>query len=284
MTFLMHLLIVLSVPLPHVLGYNLLFGKGKIFHFGPLGVSMLCAYGIFLSLPWTGSYIVSFLIGWGLALLLSILFAWLALRLEPDGLGVITIALHLGVISLILNAGSVTRGAMGIPNIPRIAGLETQGRFLLVTLAVACAWILGLWLLDRGPFGRALSALSEHPWYAASVGINRARVHLLAFLILGTGAAVGSVLYFQYITLVYPTDFAFSAFIFMITIIVAGKPGSVLGVTLSAALLTFLREGLRFLTIPPDLLGPVRLILFGLILFVAVWVRRETLFPAQRSV
>ena len=66
--------------------------------------------------------------------------------------------------------------------------------------------------------------------------------------------------------------------------VVAGKPGSVLGVTFSTVLLVLLKEGLRFLPLPTAVLGPVRLLLFGIILLVAVYVRRDTLFPQQRTV
>ena len=58
----------------------MIFGKGKIFHFGPLATSIVAAYGVFLTLPHTGSYAISFLIGLSLALVLSLFFAWLALR------------------------------------------------------------------------------------------------------------------------------------------------------------------------------------------------------------
>ncbi len=67
-------------------------------------------------------------------------------------------------------------------------------------------------------------------------------------------------------------------------IIVAGKPGSVLGVTLSTILLILLKEGLRFVSLAPSILGPVRLILFGMILLAVVYWRRDTLFPKQRSI
>ncbi|PIR52818.1 hypothetical protein COU76_04710 [Candidatus Peregrinibacteria bacterium CG10_big_fil_rev_8_21_14_0_10_49_10] len=67
-------------------------------------------------------------------------------------------------------------------------------------------------------------------------------------------------------------------------VIVAGKPGSVPGVTLASILLISLKEALRFVPLSPAVLGPVRLILFGLILFGAVWWRRDTLFPQEREI
>ena len=199
-------------------------------------------------------------------------------------MGVLSIAIHLVVLALILNSSSWTRGALGLPGILRISFLRSQEHFVLAVTLLAVLWVLFLWMLDRGPFGRALCALSEQQWYAASLAASRAPAYMIVFFIGGVGATLTSTLYHQYIGLVHPNDFAFAYFIFMITVIVAGKPGSVLGVTLSTILLTFLREGLRLLPLPLHLIGPLRLILFGLILFAAVWIRRDTLFPAQRSV
>ena len=93
-----------------------------------------------------------------------------------------------------------------------------------------------------------------------------------------------NVQYHQYIYLVHPSDFGYPAFIFFVTVVVAGGPGSVRGCMLSLVLISLLREGMRFLPLSANILGPVRLILFGVILFVAVWVRRDTLFPKQRTV
>jgi ABC-type branched-subunit amino acid transport system permease subunit len=56
------------------------------------------------------------------------------------------------------------------------------------------------------------------------------------------------------------------------------------GVLSSTILLVLLKEGLRFVPLPIAVLGPLRLILFGIILLTAVYVRRDTLFPVQRTV
>lgn len=284
MGFLLHVFGITATSLFSMLGLNLVFGKGKILHFGPLAASLAAAYGTFLTVPHTENYLISFCIGLTLALLISALFAWLSLRLTPDGLGVMSIALHLAMLAIVLNSGSWTRGALGLPGIQRMTLLARQEHFVFAMVLLAGAWVLFLWLLDRGPFGRQIAALSEQEWYAAGLGVRRWRINLIAFLIAGLGGALTNVFYHQYIGLVHPNDFAFSYFIFMITVIVAGKPGSVLGVTLSTILLTLLREGLRLMPIPSGVLGPVRLILFGAILFAAVCVRRDTLFPPERKV
>lgn len=284
MGFLLHVVGVTSISLFGILGLNMVFGKGKILHFGPLAISLGAAYALFLTLPRTDNFAVSFLVGLAAALLLSLLFAWLSLRLQPDGFGVLSLAMHLGILALVLNSGAWTRGALGLPGIARISFLERQESFVVVSVLLAAAWVGCLWRLNRSSFGRKLGALSEQEWYAASLGVRRSRVHIVVFLIAGLGATINAALFHQYIGLVHPNDFAFVFFIFMITVIVAGGPGNVLGVTLSTVLLTFLREGMRLLPLPLSMLGPLRLILFGAILFAAVWYRRDALFPQQRSV
>ena len=284
MPFLWHLIAVIAMALPNVLGYNLVFGKGKIFHFGPLGVSIVSAYATFLTLMATQNYPLAIAVGFAASCAIALVFAWLALRLEPDGLGVMSIAVHLALIAVVLNWDGLTRGALGVPGIPRIPYLENAALFACTAVAIAAVWAGILWRVQRGPFGRALSALAENEWHARSLGISRQRTYITAFLLGAVGAMLTNMLYPQYLGLLHPSDFLFPHFIFMMMVVVAGKPGSVLGVVISCILLTLLKEGIRFVAIPSTMVGPVRLLLFGMILFAAVWVRRKEMFVEKRSV
>ncbi len=284
MNFFLHIIAITAMSAPNILGFNMLFGRGKIFHFGPLGVSLVASYATFLVTMSTGSYVLGIAAGLLAVLFISAFFAWLSLRLDADGFGVMSIAVHLGLHAVVLNWSSVTRGALGIPRIPRFVFLDSTLDFAIFSVVIAALWAFLLWRIDRGPFGRKLIALSEHEWHAKSLGIDRSRVHLLAFIIAGIGALIANVQYPQYIYLLHPSDYSFPGFIFFVTVVVAGGPGSVRGCILSLILLSFLREGLRFIPMSPDVLGPLRLILFGVILFVAVYYRRDSLFPKQRTV
>lgn len=274
----------IAIVLPTMLGYNLVFGKGKILHFGPLGVSLVAAYATFATFHATHLYVLSICAGILGTVMISSLFAWLSFRLDGDALGILTIAVHLAILTLVLNWTPITGGTRGLTAIPRMWFMDSPGIFFLCATALAVFWIALFWFLDRCAFGRQLHALAEHEWHASAQGINRRRVHHLAFLISGLASLTTNILYPQYVHLLHPSDFMFPALIFMVMVVVAGKPGSVVGVVLSAGLLSFLREGLRFVRIAPDVLGPARLILFGGILFLAVWVRRDVLFPKRRSV
>jgi branched-chain amino acid transport system permease protein len=284
MAFFWHIVAIICMQAPNIFGYNLILGKAKIFHFGPIGTSVIAAYGTFVPLMYGYSYPVSLLIGAALTAVASLFFAWLSLRLSPDAFGVMSIAVHLSMLAVVLNWATLTRGALGIPQIPRFFFLHTTAQFAIFSFIVALLTLFCLHFVYHGSFGRKIDALAEHQWHAKSLGINRVRVHVILFLIGGLCALITNVLYHQYLFLVHPSDFGYPVLTFFVMIVVAGKPGSLQGVVLSVVLLTLLREGIRFLPISAALLGPLRLILFGVILFVAVWVRRDTLFPKQRSV
>jgi len=284
MDFFLHVIISIGHWIPTALGYNLVFGKGKIFHFGPLGVSVSTAYAMFLTLIHTESFALALVAGLAMAAFMSLIFAWLSLRLKPDAMGVMSLAVHLAAIAVVLNWSSLTRGALGVPRIPRLPFLENMWAYAAVTTTVAVVMFVVYLLIDRSSFGRQVAALAEHEWHAKSLGINRAKVYVLSFLILGVSHVIGTGLSVQYLRFMHPNDFGFPVFIFLVMVVVAGKPGSVKGVTLAAVLLVVLKEALRFVPLAPSVLGPVRLMLFGFILFAAVWWRRDDLFPKQRSV
>lgn len=284
MNFLLHIISFTAISMPLSLGYTFVFGRGKILHFGPIGVALVSAYGTFLTFNATGSFALGLCMGITTALLSSLLFAWLSFRLEPDGLGILSIAVHLMFLNVILNWQSLTRGALGLPRIPRLPFMETPGEFAFWITVVAIAWIAFFLWLDRTTLARQLSALAEQEWHAKSLGINRVRVQTIAILILGLCLANDNFFYPQYLHLLYPTDYNFPGLVMIIMIVVAGKPGSIPGAILATILLTVLKEALRFVPMSPDILGPMRLMLFGIILLAAVWYRRDTLFPKKRTI
>lgn len=284
MDFLLHLLSITAMSIPGILGYNLVFGKGKIFHFGPIGIFLVTAYALFLTLTATRSYALAIPAGLAAAFCAALLISWLSLKLDPDGLAIMTIAVHLAALAVILNWTSLTRGALGLPSIPRISFLASPLSFAISASAIATAWTAFLWLLDRSSFGRMLTALAEHEPAALAIGINRTSTHTVAFLVSAIGAMLTGFLAPQYLHLLHPSDYTFASLIFLVMVVVAGGPGNVRGVLLSTIILTLLKEGLRFLPLPLGLLGPLRLFLFGAILLAAVWLRRDMLFPKPRTI
>ncbi|TSC79192.1 MAG: branched-chain amino acid transport system permease protein [Candidatus Peregrinibacteria bacterium Gr01-1014_25] len=284
MNYLWHILAVVMIQMPSALGYNVVFGKGKILHFGPIATSLASAYLIFLLLKATGSWGIAVAAGCVGAALLSVLFAWISQRLEPDGFGVLSLAVHLGIVSIVLNWSSVTRGALGVPQIPSLPLITSLPRVALLATGVAMAWGGLLFWLHRRAFGRQLAALAEHEWHASALGVNRFRMQCAAFLLAGFGALLSNLQFAPYIHLLHPSDYGFPALINLVLYVIAGGPGNILGVALATVLLVTLHTTLPLLQWPAGIIGPVRLILFGTILFVVIWLRAPRIFPQRRSV
>jgi branched-chain amino acid transport system permease protein len=139
-------------------------------------------------------------------------------------------------------------------------------------------------ILERGKLCRDLQALAENHWHAAALGVSRRRVLTIAFLISALGALTGDVLFAPNLALLSPSDYGFPAMILNVMMVVAGGPGRVWGVVCSIFLLMGLHEGLRFASLPIEMVGPLRLLIFGVVLLIAVRYRRETLFPPERKV
>lgn len=284
MTYILHLIITAAMLIPLTLGYNFVFGRGKILHFGLTGLSVVTAYALYLTQRETNSFVIGITVAVLVACFFSLFFAWLALRLDADAFGILTLACHLGAIAVILNWSSLTRGALGIAQIPRMVGMQSMESFAIVTVIVAVLWILFMMCVDRSSLGRALVALAENRVHAEALGISRGYAYVQAFLILGIGTVLSNIFFPQYISLLHPNDYGFHALVFYLMCSIAGKPGSVFGVTSALVLLTILKEGLRFLPLSPGFVGPLRLVLFGVILLIAVYIRRNEIFPKPRTV
>lgn len=284
MEFFWHVLFLIANWIPTSQAYNLILGKGKILHFGPLAIVLVSAYGTFVTFKATESWLLGISVGLFAAMGISLLFAWLSLRLPTDSFGILSIAVHLAVLAIVLNWTDLTRGALGIPGIPNIPFLDTLPKIAIAMTVIAVLWLAAMFVVHRSTIGRQLSALAEHEWHAKSLGVNKQKIHVIVFLIGAVGATLVTTMYIPYVHLLHPNDYLYPALIMYVMFIVAGNPGSIFGVTLSVSLLILLKEALRFVPLAPAVLGPIRLMLFGFILFVAVWFRRETLFPQQRKI
>ncbi len=284
MSYFLYILFLASQYLLSILGTNLIFGRGKILYFTHTGTAIFASYGLFITVSATGSYLLGSVVAIVLTSILLLVIAFLALRLDEDAFGIFSLALHFILLAIVLNWTSFTHGGFGITKIP-LAGIFPS-KFALV---ITCIFITVLWTyvihrIDRSSVGRSLAALSENRSHAEALGIDRKKVYCLIFLLEGFGTFLANFFYFQYVGILHPNDFSFHTIVFILMIVVAGKPGSVLGAAVATFFLVFLKEGLRFLPLPLGVLGPVRLVLFGMILIVALYLRRNELFPRMRRV
>lgn len=284
-----HLAILIGIYLILAQSLNLTLGLGQLFNLAHVASYAIGAYTTALLSTEAGcSFATCVTVSILLSGLFSILLGVIALRLSNDYFAIGTLAFSAIVSALLINWKSLTHGVLGISGIPRpeLFGIDlySNGNFLLLLSGFVIAVMLLFYLVVRSPFGRALRALAEYDHAALSLGINTRSLRNTAFLFSSSGAGLAGSFFAYYLNYIDPSSFSLNEMVFVLTIVIVGKPGSFWGVILASVFLVILPEPLRFIEIDSSILGPMRQLLYALILFGIVWWKRKTIFPEQREV
>jgi branched-chain amino acid transport system permease protein len=284
-----HLAILIGIYLILAQSLNLTLGLGQLFNLAHVASYAIGAYTTaLLSTEAECSFALCITASILLSGLFSILLGAIALRLSNDYFAIGTLAFSAIVSALLINWKSLTHGVLGISGIPRpeLFGIDLyrNGNFLLLLSVFVIVVMLLFYLVVRSPFGRALRALAEYDHAALSLGINTRSLRNTAFLFSSSGAGLAGSFFAYYLNYIDPSSFSLNEMVFVLTIVIVGKPGSFWGVILASVFLVILPEPLRFIEIDSSILGPMRQLLYALILFGIVWWKRKTIFPEQREV
>ena len=266
------------------LGLTLHYGVTGLVNFGHVAFYALGAYSSALLTLAGVPFLAAMAVGVVLAVAASALVGAATLRLREDYFAILTLGFSELLRLLLLNAREVTRGALGIPGIPRpwsrLPGVPDHvGYLALVLVAVAIAFTLSA-ILARSPLGRTLRAIRDDDVAAAALGKDVLRFRLTS-LAWGAGlAAVAGSLWAHYVTYVVPDQFTPEITFYTWMAMIIGGPGSTRGAVWGTAILVVVLEGTRFVKdLVPMLDAPrlaaLRQIVIGLGLIVmTVYVRK----------
>jgi branched-chain amino acid transport system permease protein len=222
-----------------------------------------------------------------LAGLVAFLIGIPTLRLVGDYLAVVTMGLGEIARAVFKNWIPVTRGPMGLPGIPHASlfGLkfDTGGKFFILGLVcLVLIYIISQRIL-HSPFGRVLKGIREDETAAQALGKNTYHFKMVS-LVAGCGmAGLAGSLFAHYITYIDPSSFVMWLTFFIILIIMLGGLGNNAGAIVAAAVFVFLREGLRFVSLP-EWLNPAALqqLIFGLLLIAVTIFLPRGLIPERK--
>lgn len=211
----------------------------------------------------------------------SLLIAVPALRVSGHYLVLASFGVQEVLSSLYLNLDRVTGGAGGLRGVPRptIFGLQiaSNWQYLVLYVLILAAAVLFLRRLVASPFGLLLQGVREDELVPQALGKNIVRLKVKTFAVAGALAGLAGALYAQYVTFVSPEAFDVHASIFVLSMVLVGGMGTLWGPLLGAAVLVVVPELLRFLPISSSHLGPLRQIIYGLILVVFCFARPQGL-------
>ena len=178
------------------------------------------------------------------------------LRLSGVYLAMATLAFGEVVRIAILNAESLTGGALGLNGIPQ----STQWWHVALALGLV---LLVLWRMRRSKVGRAFEAIKEDETAAGLMGIDVASHKMVAFVLGGAIAGLAGTLNAHLTFFIGPAEYGFNRAVDILTMAILGGIGSLTGPVLGATILTLLPETLRGL-------GAFRLVVNGFILVLIV--------------
>lgn len=274
MNYLLHLGTLFCIEVLLVQSMNLYLG-----YTGILALSTIAFWGIgaytsaLLSLNGF-PFFLAFLIAGLLPAFLGFLLGLTSIRLRADYLGIVTLAFGQIVLSIMQNWDGLTNGALGLSKIPKPSFLSfsfnTKLEFFLLSLVLTSLLMFFLFRVLKSPFGLVLETIREDEIAATSIGKNTVKYKLLAFSIGAGIAGFSGSIYAHFITFINPQSFVIDELALILVMTVVGGLGTFRGAFLGVLSITVLFEGLRFLDLPAQVLGPLRLLLYSLLFLITL--------------
>jgi branched-chain amino acid transport system permease protein len=167
------------------------------------------------------------------------------LKLSGDYLAIVTLGFGEIIRVVFINLKALTGGPNG-RQFTTVMVLDGEVAFaVVVVVLIAILALLQNFL--RSSYGRAIMACREDEIAANSCGINIFRYKMTGFVIASFIAGIGGSLYAMVVGFVKPDIAQFLRSIDFLIYVVLGGMGSMTGSILSAYVLTYLQEFLRFL-------------------------------------
>lgn len=282
MNYVLHILIIISIYSILALSLNLLVG-----YTGLLSLCQGAFYGIgayastLLMMRAEFSFIPAVVLAMVTTAVISIAISVPSLRLKGDYVVLATLGFQMITFAILRNWTSLTRGPYGISGIPRpvLFGrpIETLGSFLVLAIVIALGCGVLIYILSSSPFGRVLKAIREDEVAAVALGKNVVRFKIIAFGIAAALSAVAGSLFAGYMRFIDPTSFTLTESVFILSIVIVGGAGNILGPILGTVLLIVLPEALRFLAVPDAIAANMRQIIYGALIVLMMRFRPQGL-------
>jgi branched-chain amino acid transport system permease protein len=265
------------------LGLNIVVGLAGLLDLGFVAFYAVGAYTYaLLNLHFGLGFWTVLPLGGLLAATFGILLGFPVLRLRGDYLAIVTLGFG-EIIRLILeNWGEFSQGPSGVSNIsrPGFFGVELSLEqsilytyYLMVLLVIVTIFVVNR--LQDSRLGRAWIALREDEIACQAMGIDKRKTKLVAFSLGAFWAGIVGVMFAAKTTFVNPASFTFLESAIILSIVVLGGMGSIIGVVFGALILILLPEYLRALS-------EYRMLAFGAILVCMMIFRPQGLFANIR--
>ena len=243
--------VLLAVGLNVVVGWAGLLDLGYVAFFA-IG-AYTCAYftgALPVTPPFTLNPFVILPVAVVVCLAAGLLLGAPTLRLRGDYLAIVTLGFHEIVQLFLVNKNNWTGGNQGVSRpIPHFS-INLFGIHYTWTLDSLPYWYLFIGMLaivvflfarlEHSKVGRSWTAIREDEVAAAANGVPTVKYKLMAFAIGASTSGLAGVLYASRLGYINPASFPIVLSISVLSYVIFGGMGSIIGVIAGAALLTFL--------------------------------------------
>ena len=268
--YLIHLLILIGIYLILAISLQLAVGFTGLLNLGHIAFYAIGAYTsallAFQDLPFWFCLLSAGI----LAMIFGFLLSLPTNKLKGDYLALATMGFSFVIYAVALNWTSLTRGPLGLPGIPKPKFLgfnfSDNFSFLFLTFVIALISYLIIRRIITSPFGKVLEATRDDELATRILGKNTFKIKSLALMISAFFAGIAGSLYAHYITFIDPSSFTLLQLIPVLCIVIIGGLASLKGTVIATIILVLLPEPLRFIGFPSSIVGPMRQIIYALIL------------------
>lgn len=235
------------------LGLNIVVGLAGMLDLGYVAFYAVGAYSYaLLNYHYGVGFWLALPIGALIGLVFGVLLGIPVLGLRGDYLAIVTLGFGEIVRLILENWSKFTFGPSGIANIPKptLPGFDltrSQGilfiYYIMIGLVIFTIFVVNR--LQDSRLGRSWLALREDEIACQAMGIDKMKTKLAAFALGATWAGMMGVIFASKTAFINPASFTFLESAIILSIVVLGGMGSILGVILGALILILLPEELR---------------------------------------
>ena len=279
--YIVNLLIPIGIYIILAVSLNLALGFTGLINFGHIAFFGIGAYTSALLVLAGVPFVIAFLCAGILASLFGFILVWATKRLKGDYFALATLGFSFVVYSLLLNL-KFTRGPLGISGIPKPSifgiGINSNISFLVFVLILV---VLSVFIINKtvkSPFGRLLRATRDDEIGLRVLGKNTDKLKYKAMMISAFFAGIAGSLFAHYIRFIEPSSFYLGDIILVLIIVLIGGLASIRGSIIGTFIILLIPEVLRFLNLPSSVIGPMRQIIYAIVLLAILLYKPKGLF------
>ena len=283
MNYLLYILVMLEIYTLLALSANQKVGMSGLLSFAQAVFYGMGAYATAIAITKFGfSYWLALPVAILTCILVALLFSFIAGKVRDLYFSLATLALQVIFFSIVFNWTSVTGGADGIRKIshPAILGFEINtpgsfavfGGFWVVVVILFYAWFL------KTPISRMIQATRDDQIAVLSLGKNPNYYKRISIILSAIFAGIAGSLYATYTTYIDPTSFTLDESILILSIVLIGGAGRIIGPITGAVIYILLPKLLEFIQMPADIAANLRMIIFGVLLVLIVRFKPKGIF------